>query len=294
MPENLTACRRWRRLEPTRPPRGGRGATACTVAPDPDGGKCGSPPTVFSRRARPSTGLLAPPRGWVNGLATIGSRATTTSTGRVEPTRPPRGGQPRRAPGDGCVEPANGARPPDSVHTQPPFRDEAMDDDNGNPALAAELAPNRNAQRSPAPPSQALEKLHPADGEAAFARVEQSIEQLPSTVRALELRDGLRACLGLWGAADRNWSAERCPSVGVCLQPPSFQVFGASVVVACGPWSLDSRVDVCGAPRGFRHRTEAVVHRALRGLSADSDFSRPVHCFRPTVHCLARSGQCWP
>ena len=61
-----------------------------------------------------------------------------------------------------------------------------MDDDNGNPAPAAERAPNRNAQRSPAPPSQALAKLHPADGEAAFARVEQSIEQLPSTVEALE------------------------------------------------------------------------------------------------------------
>ena len=209
---------------------------------------------------------------------------------------------------------------PRLVHTQPVFRDQAMDDDNGNPAPAAELAPNRNAQRSPAPPSQALAKLHPADGEAAVASVQQSIEQLPSTVRALELRDGLRASLGLSGAADRNWSAERCPSVGVCLQPPSFQVFSASAVVAFGPWSLDSRVDVCGSPRGFRHRTEAVVHRALlsrraraefhgctadtgahqqtrsrpqfgfRGFSADSDLSRPVHCFRPAVHCLARSG----
>ena len=142
-------------------------------------------------------------------------------------------------------------------------------DDNGNPAPAAELAPNRNAQRSPAPPSQALAKLHPADGEAAFARVEQSIEQLPSTVEALELRDGLRASLGLSGAADRNWSAQRCPSVGVCLQPPSFQVFGASAVVAFGPWSLDSRVDVCGSPRGFRHRLRpwCTVHcfRVVRG-----------------------------
>ena len=68
-----------------------------------------------------------------------------------------------------------------------------MDDDNGNRAPAAELARNRNAQRSSAPPSQALAKLHPADVEAAFARVEQSIEQLPSTVKAPDLRDGLRA-----------------------------------------------------------------------------------------------------
>ena len=148
-----------------------------------------------------------------------------------------------------------------------------MDDDNGNPAPAAELAPNRNVQRSPAPPSQALAKLHPADGEAAFARVEQSIEQLPSTVKALELRDGLRACPSGSGELLIEWVRGALP-VGRSLLATyiKLQVFSASAVAAFGPWSLDSRVDVCGSPRGFRHRTEAVVHRALLSRRAQAEF----------------------
>ena len=146
VPENLTACRR--RRCPSRRPAGprqpvgkrdgqlagfGAGELDRVQAPAPASSprdrhaaagarrrapsrrirpaeNVGRRPQFFSRRARPSTGLLAPPRGWVNGLATIGFRATTTSTDRVGPTRPPRGGQPRRAPGDGCVDRANGAR----------------------------------------------------------------------------------------------------------------------------------------------------------------------------------------
>ena len=221
VPKNLTACRR--RRCPSRPPAGPRQPVGKR-----DGQLAGSGAGELDRLARP--------RGWVNGLATIGPRATTTSTGRVEPTRPPRGGQPRRAPGDGCVDRANGARPPDSViHDHPSGTKPWM------MTTATRRRPpsvRRTGTRSVRPrrPRRRWAKLHPADGEAAFARVEQSIEQLPSTVEALELRDGLRACLGLSRAADRNWSAERCPSVGVCSQPPSFQVFSTSVVASFDPW----------------------------------------------------------
>ena len=79
-----------------------------------------------------------------------------------------------------------------------------MDDDNYNRAPDAELAPNPNVETSAAPHSQALAKLRPADVEAAFARVEQSIEQLPSTVKALELRDGLRATAAAAEVLDRH------------------------------------------------------------------------------------------
>ena len=168
-------------------------------------------------------------------------------------------------------------------HTQPPLREEAMDDDNGNPAPAAELAPNRNVQRSPAPPSQALANAASGRRQGRL-RPRRAVDRTTAEhgQGAGAARRAVCVSLGLSGAADRNWSAERCPSVGVCLQPPSFQVFSASAVVGFGPWSLDSRVDVCGSPRGFRHRTEAVVHRALLSRRAQAEFDGLLRIPRPT------------
>ena len=170
VPKNLTACRR--RRCPSRPPAGPRQPVGKR-----DGQLAGSGAGALDRLARPRVGeWIGDHRSPRDDHLDRPRRADSTATRRSAAARARRW----------LCRPGQWRSSPRLGHTRPPFREEAIDDDNGNPAPAAERAPNRNAQRSPAPPSQALAKVHPADGEAAFARVEQSIEQLPSTVEALE------------------------------------------------------------------------------------------------------------
>ena len=68
-----------------------------------------------------------------------------------------------------------------------------MVDRNTVTALDAELVPNVNQETTPAKPSTALAQIDPTNVEAAFARVEQAIAQLPNEVTAVEWRDELRA-----------------------------------------------------------------------------------------------------
>ena len=67
-----------------------------------------------------------------------------------------------------------------------------MVDRNTVTALDAELVPNVN-ETTPEKPSTALAQIDPTNVEAAFARVEQAIAQLPNEVTAVEWRDELRA-----------------------------------------------------------------------------------------------------
>lgn len=80
-----------------------------------------------------------------------------------------------------------------------------MDDDRSTvTAVEAELVPNGAEKATPETPSAALAKVDAADVETVFARVEQAISELPSTVKAIEWRDGLKAVEAAAAALNRR------------------------------------------------------------------------------------------
>ena len=141
-----------------------------------------------------------------------------------------------------------------------------MDDRSTVTAVDAERAPSGNDGTTPPSPSVALARMDAADVETVFARVEQSIADLPNTVKAIEWRDGLKAVEAAAAVLDRHdiraaaaravaeveqWIAKRHPPRPVG-RPPKTEAdenLGRRPTFSAGDSGSGEAADAGGGPR---------------------------------------------